>query len=166
MPRTASDAIPKLRLHKSSGNAAVVIDGRYLYLGKYGTPEAKEDYDRTIADWLANRRTAPGAEGGSNTRRRVSNSGPPRRRWSNSRPPRQSMKCWPRICRMQRPGSRGPRLGRRSISDLSGYPPWRSALAPNREPVGLVGRRAAWPRRPRCSSPRSGAGTVRPATSS
>lgn len=62
MPRSASIAVPKLRLHKSSGNAAVMIDGRYLYLGKYGTPEAKGRYDRTVAEWLANRRKATGAE--------------------------------------------------------------------------------------------------------
>ncbi|MBI5863720.1 MAG: recombinase XerD [Planctomycetes bacterium] len=59
---TARSAIPKLRLHKASGNAAVMLDGRYLYLGKFGTREAQERYDRTIAEWLANRRRTTGAE--------------------------------------------------------------------------------------------------------
>lgn len=62
MRTSARDAIPKLRLHRSSGNAAVMIDGQYLYLGKFGTPAAKERYDRIIAEWLANRRQSTGAE--------------------------------------------------------------------------------------------------------
>lgn len=62
MIKPAKLAIPKLRLHKASGNAAVMLDGRYLYLGEYGTPEAQERYDRLIAEWLANRRKATGNE--------------------------------------------------------------------------------------------------------
>ena len=47
--------IPALRLHKPSGRATVRIDGRDHYLGKYGTPESQEAYNRTIAEWLISR---------------------------------------------------------------------------------------------------------------
>ncbi|MFN0135764.1 MAG: hypothetical protein ACKVS9_06555 [Phycisphaerae bacterium] len=54
--------IPKLRLHKASGKAAVMLDGKYHYLGAYGSDEAQQRYDRMIAEWLANRRTTTGTE--------------------------------------------------------------------------------------------------------
>jgi len=57
-------SIPKLHHHKGSGQALVVIDGRSIYLGKYGTTQAQEQYDRVIAEWLSNGRrvdqNAPG----------------------------------------------------------------------------------------------------------
>ena len=62
MQRLQQPPIPKLRLHKASGNAAVMLDGKYLYLGKYGTAEAQERYDRLIAEWLAKGRRASGQE--------------------------------------------------------------------------------------------------------
>ena len=43
---------PKYRLHKATGQALVQIDGRRIYLGKYGTPESEERYRRTVAEWL------------------------------------------------------------------------------------------------------------------
>jgi integrase len=43
--------IPKYRLH-SSGQAAVRLDGRDHYLGKFGTEESKKKYDQLIARWL------------------------------------------------------------------------------------------------------------------
>lgn len=61
-PQSLQRPIPKLRLHKASGNAAVMLDGKYLYLGKYGSPESQERYDRVIADWLAKGRRATGQE--------------------------------------------------------------------------------------------------------
>ncbi len=52
MPRN-STRIPSYRLHKSSGQARVIIDGRHIYLGKYGTEQSREMYNRLIAEWLA-----------------------------------------------------------------------------------------------------------------
>src|SRR5947209_19851869 len=59
MPRLVSKT-PSYRHHKSDGRAVVTIDGRDIYLGKYGSPGSRAGYDRVIADWLANgRRPAP-----------------------------------------------------------------------------------------------------------
>lgn len=44
---------PSYRLHKSSGQAIVVLDGRMIYLGSYDTPESHRRYRRELADWLA-----------------------------------------------------------------------------------------------------------------
>jgi len=44
---------PKLRHHKATGQAYVVLNGKSLFFGLYGTPEANEEYHRTIAEWLA-----------------------------------------------------------------------------------------------------------------
>jgi len=48
-------------LHKPSGRAVVTLDGRVHYLGAFGTPESRAEYDRLIAEWLAGgrRRSAP-----------------------------------------------------------------------------------------------------------
>ncbi len=43
---------PALTLHKPTGQARVRIDGRDHYLGQYGSPEAHQQYDDLIADWL------------------------------------------------------------------------------------------------------------------
>ena len=51
--------VPIYRKHKVSGQAVVTIDGRDIYLGKHDTPESRERYDRTIAEWLANGRCLP-----------------------------------------------------------------------------------------------------------
>jgi integrase len=48
--------VPSYRFHKGSGQAVVVLDGRSIYLGKWDTPESKAEYERVIAEWLANRR--------------------------------------------------------------------------------------------------------------
>jgi integrase len=57
---------PSYCLHKASGQAVVRIDGADHYLGKYGTPESRAEYDRLIAEWLGNgrRRAAPSAAAG------------------------------------------------------------------------------------------------------
>ncbi len=47
----------------------MTLDGRDLYLGKYGTPESRAEYDRLLAEWLTNGRRLPG---------RTSESGPDR----------------------------------------------------------------------------------------
>jgi integrase len=53
---------PSYHRHKASGQAVVRIDGVDHYLGKHGTPESRAEYDRLIAEWLANgRRLTPPA---------------------------------------------------------------------------------------------------------
>ena len=44
---------PGYRLHKPSGQAYVRINGKFHYLGEYGSPESRDRYDELIADWLA-----------------------------------------------------------------------------------------------------------------
>jgi len=46
--------IPKYSKH-GTGQARVRIDGKDVYLGKYGTPESKERYNALVADLLAHR---------------------------------------------------------------------------------------------------------------
>lgn len=48
MPRRQS--VPSYRLHKSSGQARVLIGGRHNYLGKYGSSKSREKYARLIAE--------------------------------------------------------------------------------------------------------------------
>jgi integrase len=61
---TASLRTPSYRRHKPSGQAVVTLDGRDLYLGRYGSPESRAEYDRLIAEWLVNgRRLPPPASG-------------------------------------------------------------------------------------------------------
>jgi hypothetical protein len=53
---------PTYRLHKPSGQAVVTVAGRDFYLGRHGTPESGDNYDRLISEWLANGRQLPSAE--------------------------------------------------------------------------------------------------------
>ena len=48
--------IPKMSRHKASGQAIVRLGGRDHYLGAWGTRTAKSEYDRVVAEWLANGR--------------------------------------------------------------------------------------------------------------
>jgi integrase len=57
--------IPSYRLHKGSGQAVVVLNGRSIYLGLWNTSESRTKYERVIAEWLANRRSLPRAEQGA-----------------------------------------------------------------------------------------------------
>lgn len=65
VPRT-----PSLRRHKPSGLAVVTLNGKDLYLGPWpatlrkAPPDARDAYDRLIAEWLANGRRLPDADGG------------------------------------------------------------------------------------------------------
>ncbi len=54
--------VPKLRKH--SKGSVVVLDGKYVYCGPYGSAEAQQKYDRLIAEWLANGRRLPSSERG------------------------------------------------------------------------------------------------------
>jgi integrase len=46
---------PQARLHKPSGQARVRIDGPEIYLGKFGSAEARRRYAEVLADWAARR---------------------------------------------------------------------------------------------------------------
>ncbi len=45
---------PSYRLHKSSGQAVTWIQGKYYYLGEYGSEKSKHDYHRVLAKFHAN----------------------------------------------------------------------------------------------------------------
>lgn len=49
---------PRYRHHRS-GQARVTIDGRDIYLGRFGTPASHEAYDRVIREWLDQGRSLP-----------------------------------------------------------------------------------------------------------
>ena len=56
---------PSYRLHRPSGQAVVTLNGRDFYLGTYGTDASRAEYDRLIAEWLANARVLRRPAGGS-----------------------------------------------------------------------------------------------------
>ena len=56
MPKTN---IPNYRLHKASGQAFVELGGHRFYLGKHGSKVSREEYERRIAEYLANGRKLP-----------------------------------------------------------------------------------------------------------
>ena len=45
--------IPSYRHYKPKNLGLVVLDGRYHYLGRYGTPESLAEYHRLVQEWLA-----------------------------------------------------------------------------------------------------------------
>jgi integrase len=49
------ERIPKYRLHRPSGQAVVTVGGRDVYLGKHGSRESRDEYDRVVGEWLASR---------------------------------------------------------------------------------------------------------------
>ena len=49
-PRTLK---PKYCLDKSSLRAFVILDGAKTYLGRYGTQESRDSYDRVIGEWIS-----------------------------------------------------------------------------------------------------------------
>jgi hypothetical protein len=55
MPRPRT---PSYCLHKASGQAVVRIAGKDCYLGEYGSPENRAEYDRLIGEWLSNGRNS------------------------------------------------------------------------------------------------------------
>jgi integrase len=48
-PRTLK---PKYCFDKPSGRAFVILDGAKKYLGRYGTQESRDNYDRVIGEWI------------------------------------------------------------------------------------------------------------------
>ena len=53
--------LPAMKLHKDSGQAVVWFGGKCHYLGKHGSPEAKEKYDRLMVEWRKAQRGEPAA---------------------------------------------------------------------------------------------------------
>ena len=51
---------PAYRLHKPSGRAVVTLGRKDFYLGPHGSDESRREYDRVVAEWLANGRRTPG----------------------------------------------------------------------------------------------------------
>jgi len=47
---------PVLLSPPATGRAYVRLNGRMLYLGRWGTPTSRAEYDRLIAEWLAHGR--------------------------------------------------------------------------------------------------------------
>lgn len=45
-------SVPAYRLHKPSGQARTIINGRHYYLGKYNSPESRQKYARLLATKL------------------------------------------------------------------------------------------------------------------
>jgi len=43
-------AVPSFGIHKPSGQARVLVNGRHLYLGKFNSPESREKYQRVLAE--------------------------------------------------------------------------------------------------------------------
>ncbi|WLD14688.1 tyrosine-type recombinase/integrase [Planctellipticum variicoloris] len=60
MPASSPSArIPKYRRHRPSGQAVVRFNGSDYYLGKYGSQESRDEYDRLLGEWMVNGRQAP-----------------------------------------------------------------------------------------------------------
>src|SRR5262245_14102634 len=60
MPRL-KNKLPVPRLNRPSGRARLRLNGRDVWLGKFGSPEAQAAYDRIVSEWLANGRSLPPA---------------------------------------------------------------------------------------------------------
>jgi hypothetical protein len=56
---------PSYRLHRPSGRAVVTLDNRDYYLGRFDTPESHSEYDRLVAEWLANGRQLAASKPGA-----------------------------------------------------------------------------------------------------
>src|SRR5690349_7646267 len=56
MPKLKTNQVPSYRLHKQSGQAIVTLSGKDHLLGAYGSKESKTNYDRIVAEWIANGR--------------------------------------------------------------------------------------------------------------
>jgi integrase len=50
---------PAYRHHRPSDQAVVTLDGWDHYLGRYGSPASRAEYDRLLGEWLANGRRLP-----------------------------------------------------------------------------------------------------------
>jgi integrase len=55
MPRPR-DRFPSYRLHRSSGQAVVTLDGHDLYLGQHNTQKSRDAYERAVLEWKMGRK--------------------------------------------------------------------------------------------------------------
>ena len=55
MSRTTKGTPPRYRRHRPTGQAVVTIDGRDHYLGRYGSHDSHEKYERLIKAWRRRR---------------------------------------------------------------------------------------------------------------
>jgi hypothetical protein len=79
MPKLKENSVPAYRLHKPSGQAIVMLNGRDRVLGSHGTAESKAEYRRLIAEWLATGRHIRGSfEDATNGTPGIRGSGRPR----------------------------------------------------------------------------------------
>jgi hypothetical protein len=62
MPRLKESSVPAYRHHKARGLACCDIGGKRFYLGPWKSKASLVEYDRLIAEWLANGRTPPRQE--------------------------------------------------------------------------------------------------------
>jgi hypothetical protein len=53
--------LPGYLMHKSSGQACCLINGKFIYLGKYGSKASRQqyEYEEVIAEYLANGKKLP-----------------------------------------------------------------------------------------------------------
>lgn len=56
MPNHSRSTIPTYRLHRPSGQAVVTLSDRDFYLGVWNTDVSRAEYDRLVAEWIANGR--------------------------------------------------------------------------------------------------------------
>lgn len=54
-----SSQIPKYRLHRPSGQAVARFNGIDYYLGKHGSQESRDEYDRFLGEWMIKGRQPP-----------------------------------------------------------------------------------------------------------
>ena len=55
--------LPSYRLHKRSGQAVVTLNGKDHYLGRYKSNASREEYERIIAEYIANGKKLPPTTG-------------------------------------------------------------------------------------------------------
>jgi len=58
-PKCQEKNLPGYLLHKRSGQAVVVIQGKTIYLGKYKSKASREEYERVIGEYIANGKKLP-----------------------------------------------------------------------------------------------------------
>lgn len=58
MPKLTK-SLPRIRKHKASGQAVIYLDGQTIYLGRYGSKVAKEQFDTVVSEWLSQNRSLP-----------------------------------------------------------------------------------------------------------
>ena len=69
MRTSSSSRVPKYLVHKTWGLGVVRINGKDVYLDKYGTPESQAEYRRVVGDSRAT--TWPSAIASPSRTRRI-----------------------------------------------------------------------------------------------